>query len=208
LDADWIKCGARCVSYTFELTMYVAEVEINKEDYLACNRYYLKRYFGVKEIILLAILFVAGIVLYFVFEQIFMIIMSGVTLILTLAVVLLYLYTGRRQYLEEFVARSTHKWTITFDDDQYAIETHEKNGEQAFTEVRDYTQVDRIAIVKNAIYIYTSPATIYYLKKESMKIGEYEDLLIFIKEKFHPMKFKMKQKRSSQFPINPLGPKI
>lgn len=188
--------------------MYIAEVEINKEDYLACNRYYLKRYFGVKEIILLIILFIAGIALYFVFEQIFMLIMSGVTLLLVLAVVILYLYTGKKQYAEEFVARETHKWTITFEEDRYIIETHEKNGEESFSEIRDYTQVDRIAIRKDIVFIYTSPATIYFFKRESVQNNAYEDLVVFIKEKFHPMKFRMKQKRSLQFPINPLGPKI
>lgn len=187
--------------------MFVAEVDINKNDYLLCNRYYLRRYFGVKELILLGILFVAGIVLYFVFQQIFMLIMSGITLLLTLAVVLLYLYTGKRQYKEEFLARDTRKWTISFDESEYAIETHEKNGEESFTEVRDYTQVDRIAIRKDRIFLYTSPATIYYIKRENMTSGNYEDLIIFIKEKFHPMKFKMKQKKSMQFPYNPLGPK-
>lgn len=189
--------------------MFVVNVEINKADYVKCNQYYLRRYFGVKEIILLCLLFAGGIALFFAFQQIFMLIMSGITLFLTVLLVVIFVALGKKQYKQEFVDRNTKLWTFTFSETEYSIETHENDGKDAYKEIREYDQVDRIAILedKGIIYFYTSPATMYYIKKDNLPDGEFDKLISFMREKFNPMKFRMRQKKISQYPRNILGPK-
>ncbi|HQC54483.1 MAG TPA: hypothetical protein PKX91_02015 [Clostridia bacterium] len=135
--------------------------------------------------------------------------MSGITLFLTGLLVVIFIVLGQKQYKQEFEARKTKLWTFTFSETDYSIETHENEGKDAYKEIREYEQVDRIAILeeKGIIYFYTSPATMYYIKKENLPDGEFGKLVEFMREKFNPMKFRMRQKRTSQYPRNILGPK-
>lgn len=187
--------------------MFIANVDIDKKEYIKCNRYYLRRYFGVKEIILILLLFGGGIALFFVFKQIFMLIMSGITLFLVALLVSIFVGLGSKQYKQEIEDRKTKQWTLMFEETGYSIETHENEGKDSYKEIREYDNVDRIAILNDIIYLYTSPATMYYIKRDSLKEGEFDKLVEFMHLKFHPMKFKMKQKRVSQFPHTFMGPK-
>lgn len=179
--------------------MFKTQIKINKKDYLKCNLYYLKKYIGIKEIILSVFLFIAGAVLCFLFKNLFILIMCGVTLVLMGGALLFYIGTSNAGYKMEFEKRGATKWEISFDTEGFTVDTYERGGEDMFTEKRLFSQVDRIAILKDRVYIFANSAVMYYIKYNDFTEGNFIEFCEYIKTVADPSKFKMKAKRK-QFP--------
>ena len=64
------------------MNRFKATVKINEKDYMACSRYYLSKYVGVKELVLVLALIIGAFVMYFAFDQIIVAILAVVTLLL------------------------------------------------------------------------------------------------------------------------------
>lgn len=178
---------------------FFTRVKIEEKDYLRASNYYLKKYMGIREYILLAVLLIGGLVLYFAFNQLFILILCGITVLLMAGTIIAYVATSKRSYKSEFVQRNAHEWDITFTEEEIIIETLEDNGENPYTEKRTYEQIEKVAILKDRVYIYTGVATLIYIKYDSFEEGNFIDFCEFIKNKFDPAKFKMKTKRK-QYP--------
>lgn len=179
--------------------MFSARVKINKKDYLACNRYYLKKYLGVKEYVLFAILAVGGVVLNFVFDQPFILIVSGVTILLALAVVAAYNATSAKTFKLAFENRQVTEWRIIFDETGFDVETYEDRGEKMYPERFEFKNLDKAAVLKDRVYLFTGEAVMFYVKYDAMTGGNFIDFCEFIEKSVDASKFRMKTKRK-QFP--------
>ncbi len=184
------------------MNKFKATVNITEKDYLACSRYYLRKYIGVKELILVLALIVGAFVAYFAFNQIVIAILAVVTILLMGAAVVVYLVVSKKNYTEEFVKRNTKKWELAFHEDGFDITVFEQDGADAYTEKRSYDQVEKVALKKDRVYVYAGAASMYYVKFDSMTEGNFIEFCEFAKTKIDPYKFKMKDKRrkNKQFP--------
>lgn len=184
------------------MSRFKATTQINAKDYMACNSYYLRKYVGIKELILVAFLIIGALVLYFAFDQMVMLIFAGVTIVIMAAAIVIYLAVSKKNFTEEFVKRNTHTWDFNFYEDGFDITVNEELGEKVYTEKRSYDQVEKVAILKDRVYIYAGPASMYYVKYDAMTEGNFIEFCEFVKEKIEPYKFKMKDKRrkNKQFP--------
>ncbi|MBQ4073053.1 MAG: hypothetical protein IJD50_05000 [Clostridia bacterium] len=181
---------------------FKATVKINEKDYMACSSYYLRKYVGIKELILVIALIVGAFVMYFAFNQIIVAILAGITLLLMAGAVLVYLFVSKKNYVEEYKKRNTVTWDFAFHEDGFDITINEQGGEDAYTEKRSYDQVEKVALKKDRVYIYAGAASMYYIKYDSMTEGNFIEFCEFAKSKIDPYKFKMKDKRrkNKQFP--------
>lgn len=182
--------------------MFSAKVDINAKDYLACNRYYLKKYLGVKEYLLVAFLALGGLFLYFAFNQWLILLLCGIAILLMVGAIIVYFVAARKGYTEEFVKRNAHIWEIRFLEDEFEVTVLEENGEKPYTEKRTYSSIDKVAILKDRVYIFAGAATMYYIKYDSMTEGNFIEFCEFVKNKIEPAKFKMKdsRKKHRQYP--------
>lgn len=182
--------------------MFGARIDINSKDYLKCNRYYLKKYLGVREYILVAFLLFGGLFLYFAFNQWLILMFCGIAIALMIGAVAVYFIVARKSFTEEFVKRNTHIWEIRFLEDEFEVTTLEENGEKPYTEKRPYATIDKVAILKDRVYIFAGPATMYYIKYDAMTEGNFIEFCEFVKNKIEPAKFKMKdsRKKHRQYP--------
>ena len=92
--------------------MFEATVDINAKDYNACTLYYLKKFVGVKEYILVGFLLIGGLVLFFAFNQWLILALCGVTVLLMAAAIVVYIALARKGYREEFVKRNNARMEI------------------------------------------------------------------------------------------------
>lgn len=182
--------------------MFEATVDINAKDYNACTLYYLKKFVGVKEYILVGFLLIGGLVLFFAFNQWLILALCGVTVLLMAAAIVVYIALARKGYREEFVKRNTHEWKFAFHEEEFTVETLEENGEKPYTEKFSYDRVERVALRKDRVYIYCGAALSYYIRYDNMTTGTFIDFCEFVKKKIEPAKFKMKEgrRRNKQFP--------
>ena len=181
---------------------FKATVKITERDYMAMSRYYLLKYIGIKELILVLALIVGAFVMYFAFNQVIVAILAGVTLLLMAGAVVVYLAVSKKNYTEEYAKRHTTTWDFAFHEDGFDITVNEQGGEDAYIEKRSYDQVEKVALKKDRVYIYAGAASMYYIKFDSMTEGNFIEFCEFAKSKIDPYKFKMKEKRrkNKQFP--------
>ena len=90
------------------MNRFKATVKINEKDYMACARYYLRKYVGIKELVLVIALIVGAFVMYFAFNQVVVAILAGITLLLMAGAVVVYLVVSKKNYKEEFQKRNSH----------------------------------------------------------------------------------------------------
>lgn len=173
--------------------MFRVNLKIDKKDFMSCNIYYLRKYFGVKEIVLISLLLIAGIVLNIYFGNSLMMIAAAVAFFLIGGSMVFYLVTSQQTFKFEFVRRGTTHQEIIFLDDKFEITTFER--EKTYKDMFYYNKIDRIAIKNDVVYIYATTALNYYIKRDSFSEGKFDEFCIFIREKVNPMVFKMKQKK-------------
>jgi len=181
--------------------MFKSKVKINQKDYLACNLYYLKKYLGVREFVMVGLLFVASVVVFLMTMQYFLIIMSGIVVILLLGALAFYQITSVKGYKMEFAARGATHWEISFGELGLVADTFEKGGDVKFQHKCLYAELEKAAILKDKIYLYVGAAMCFYVTYDSMTEGNFIALCDFLKEKIPAVKFKMRTKKK-QFPYS------
>lgn len=184
------------------MNKFKATVKITEKDYMAMSRYYLRKYVGIKELILVLALLIGAFVMYFAFNQVIVAILAGVTIVLMAGAIVVYLIISKKNYVEEYEKRHTSSWEFAFREDEFDITVNEQGGEDAYTERRSYDQIEKVALLKDRVYIYAGAASMYYVKFDSMTEGNFIEFCEFIKSKVDPYKLKMKEKRrkNKQFP--------
>ena len=115
------------------------------------NVYYLRRFFGVKEGVLVALLIIGGLVLFFAFRQWLILLLAGITVVIMAGAVAVYLGISKKTFREEYVKRHTEEIAATFDETEFSVEIREERGERSYTEKRGYDAIEKIALLKERI---------------------------------------------------------
>jgi hypothetical protein len=173
--------------------MFKTEVEINRKDFLLANANYLKKYIGLREYILLALLLGASIFL--VFAQIYWVfILFGVTVFIILFCLGLFMVVANKGYTVEFEKRRATKWEINFFGDTFSVKQFE--GDKEYNENYKYTEIEKLLVRRAVVYVYCGTATAYYIKPNSFAEGDFISFIDFIKAKMNPLQLNMKMKRA------------
>lgn len=167
-------------------------VKCNKKDYFKCSMYYMRRYFGLRECILLAILLTAGILLQVFADMMLVLIFFGVTMLVVLVTAVLFMWTSVSGYKLELEKQGIAYHKIHFDEDSLTAVYLNAGGEQIATEKFDYSQIEAVVIRKKFIYIYAGVAIFYYLKKEEIGEEKLTDLAAYLRTNVPKEKFKFK----------------
>lgn len=184
--------------------MFKTSNKIDLKEFLLCNIYYLKKYIGIKEPILLGLLWVAGIVMETVFHRHFVIIMAGVTTGLIIIAVVIYVVVTIKTFRLAYSKRQATKWDMFFNDTGYVVDTYEKNGDEKYSEKRLFADVAAVAILKDRVYIYGSTAIMYYVMPESFTEGNFAEFCEWLKSVLPPEKRNLRKmnRRNKQFPYH------
>lgn len=154
--------------------------------------YYMRRYFGLRECILLAILLTAGILLQVFADMTLVLIFFGVTMLVVLVTAVLFVWTSVSGYKLELEKQGIAYHKIHFDEDSLTAVYLNAGGEQIATEKFDYSQIEAVVIRKKFIYIYAGVAIFYYLKKEEIGEEKLTDLAAYLRTNVPKEKFKFK----------------
>ena len=182
--------------------MFKTLTKLDPKTHFKMNVYYLRRFFGVKEGILVAILLVGGLVLFFAFDQWLILLLAGLTVVIMAGAMGIYLAISKKGYNEEYLKRHTDEIRMEFDEEDFSIEVLEERGERAYTEKRAYDAVEKIALLKDRIYIFLGAGLAYYIMYTDMTEGDFGSLCEFLRSKVNPAAFRMKdsRRRNKQFP--------
>ncbi|MDR2266119.1 MAG: hypothetical protein LBE09_00840 [Christensenellaceae bacterium] len=156
--------------------------------------YYLKKYIGVREIVLTAFLFIAGLVLGLGFNNLVVLILCAATIALIAFCIALYVAVASGGYKQEFEKRGATKWEISFNELGVTADVFENDGTTKFTDKKLYEDIDKIALLKDKAYVYFSTAIMFYINYTDFRIGNFVDFCEFIRERVDPKKLKMKAK--------------
>lgn len=183
---------------------FQVEVPIEKKPYMAASMYYLKRYIGVREIVLFTLLFLLGLGLFFWTQAIWAIVLAGVTVFIVAAVVVFYWATALAGYRMEFEKRGATHWQMRFTEKEFLVETHEA-GDKVYPEKRAILSFDRVAIKKDRVYLYFSGAIMYYIPYNAkFTEGNFVEFTEWIRQVMPPEKFKMRSRKRNfkQYPYS------
>lgn len=185
--------------------MFQVKVNIEKKDYMGCNLYYLKRYVGVREIVLMIFLCILGIGMYLWLNTLWALILTAVTVVLVAAVLLFYWGTSLAGYKMEFEKRKALYWQMTFQKEDFLVETFEsaEPENKCYPEKRPLVDLERVAIKKDRVYLYVNSAVMFYVRYDSEFIeGNFVEFAEYLKDTLPPEKFRMKGKRFKMFPYS------
>ncbi|NLL56378.1 MAG: hypothetical protein GX242_04090 [Clostridiales bacterium] len=167
--------------------------KLDKKTYFRCSMYYLKRFLGLREIILVTLLFAVSVWLYAAYDIFIALIFFGVTAALIIIAVALFLITGILGYKHDYEKMQTEFHKLDFLQDRLVVTSLDKAGEPIFSEDFPYQKIEKIALRKNEIFIYAAVAINYYVTQESMKENTLDELKEWLMEKASPDKFKIKK---------------
>lgn len=111
--------------------MFKTQTTLDRKDYFKMNVYYLRRFFGVREGILVALLLVGGFVLLFAFDQWIVAMLAGIAILIMIAAMIAYLVLADKGYREEYEKRHTEKINISFNEEDFTVEVMEERGERS-----------------------------------------------------------------------------
>ncbi|MDR3186537.1 MAG: hypothetical protein LBU04_07050 [Christensenellaceae bacterium] len=174
--------------------MYEADVKINKKKWVDCNLYYLRKFIGFKEILLVVLLIISGLVLGIGAQNYFILVISGITILILFVALIIYYSTTLSGFKNEFQSREASKWLFSFSEVGVTIYLFEKGVETQYSEKRFYEELDRIALLKDKVYLYFGAALMYYIDYSDFTKGNFVEFCEFLKERVEPKKFKMKAK--------------
>ena len=182
--------------------MFKTQTTLDRKDYFKMNVYYLRRFFGVREGILVALLLVGGFVLLFAFDQWIIAMLAGIAILIMIAAMIAYLALSDKGYREEYEKRHTEKINVSFDEEDFTVEVMEERGERSYSERRGYDAVEKIALLKDRLYLFLGAGVAYYVKYDDLTEGDFGNLCEFLRSKVHPMAFKMRasRRKNRQFP--------
>ncbi|HOO22128.1 MAG TPA: hypothetical protein PKY53_00390 [Clostridia bacterium] len=173
---------------------YIKVVQkLNKNGYFLCSMYYLKRFVGVREIVLVSLLSILAVWLYVAYEIFIALIFLGVTIALILLAVVLFLVTGIWGYKHDFEKTDIEYHQLEFYPDRFIAASLNKVGEPVHGEEHSYDKIEAIALRKDRIYIYAGVALFYYVTAQSMKENTLDELKGFLQEYVKPEKFRLKR---------------
>lgn len=169
-------------------------VKTDKKDYFLCSMFLMKKYFGLREIILLSILFVAGLFLYLFNGYILIFILFGVTCALLLFTFILFLWTSISGYKVDVVKKNVGFIKLDFQEKTVVATSLTRTGDFIFSETHFYDKLENIVIKKHKIYIYAGVAIFYYINKNELKLNEATELETLLKSGVPAAKFTFRKR--------------
>ncbi len=140
----------------------------DKKAYFNCSMYYMRKYFGLREIILLSILLGIGLALFFTSGVFFILILFGVCVLIIGIAALLFVWTAVSGFKVDFEKLGIEKKVLFFKDDLIEVVSLDKYGKELYKETHFYDKLDKIAVRKDVIYIYAQVSVFYYITAESL----------------------------------------
>ncbi len=169
------------------------EICADKDEYFRANMYYMRKYFGLREIILLALLLGIGIGLYFLSGTIAMLIMFGICVVIIFIAFLLFVATGKGGYKIDVIKKGVVRQKLEFRDNAIVVTNYNSDGKALFEETHFYERLDKIAVRKNVIYIYAQAAVFYYIKADKFDTETRQKIVNILQEHVPPQTFRMKK---------------
>lgn len=167
-------------------------VKCNKKDHFNCSMYFMKRYFGLREIILMALLLIAGVLLYVFSDTIIILVFFGITVFVLLLTIVLFVWTSLAGCKHDLVKQGIAWQKIHFGQNEMTVVYLDAGGEQLFTEKHEYSKIEAVVIKKNFIYIYAGVAIFFYIKKSETEGEEFLALCNHLRTFVPAEKFKFK----------------
>lgn len=171
------------------LTIYI---EADRKEYFRCSMYYMRKYFGLREIILLTVLLAVALALFFLFANVFLLILFGVSVLIILIAFVLFLITSRGGYVLDVEKRGVYKQKLEFTEDALIVTNLDKAGTPVFIETHYYDKIDKISMKDSRIYIYAQASVFYYIIAKKYDRETCEKVVDFIKTHVSEKTLKMK----------------
>jgi hypothetical protein len=165
----------------------------DKKSYFRCSMYYMRKYFGLREIILLALLLAVGIFMYVYGKQIAMLILFAVACLIILLAFVLFIVTSIGGYKVDIEKKGITKQVLDFGENEITVTNIGEKGNPIFRETHTYEKLDKIAVRKKFIYIYALVSVFYYVDAAKYDIGTRQALVDFLTSHVSGDKFKMKK---------------
>ena len=172
------------------LTIYI---DADQKAYFNCSMYYMRKYFGLREIILLSVLLVTAIVLYVLTWNLFLIILFGLSVLVILIALVLFIVTSRGGYQLDVVKKGIYRQKLEFTEDALLVTNMDKAGTPIFIETHPYDKIDKISVKKERIYIYAQVSVFYYILAKKYDQETCEKLVSFLKSHVSEETLKMKK---------------
>lgn len=174
-------------------------INTDKQEYFKCSMYLMRKYFGLREIILLFILMVAAVLLYVFSNNILIFVLFGITCALLFFTFLLFLWTSISGYKVDVEKKKIAKIKLLFEDKALIATSLGKGGEPIFSETHNYEKLENVVIKRNFIYIYAGVAVFYYINKKDLSEEMWAELGQTLFDIVPPEKFRFR-KRIRTFP--------
>ncbi len=168
------------------------QLKTDKKEYFKCSMYYMRRYFGLREIILMSILFIAGMLLYFLADLILILIFFGLTCAVLLVTVVLFVWTSLAGCKHDLEKIGVAAQKLHFDENALNVEFYDKGGELVSCENYEYSQMEAVVVKKRFIYIYAAIAIFFYIKRDKIGDKDFNELGLYLRENVPEAKFKFK----------------
>ncbi len=178
--------------YYSNMNYFTIKQNISRKDYIDMSVYYLRRYIGLRQIILLLSLVVIGVVMFLWTGRLTMLILGGCSFGLLGIAVAIYVGASIAGYKLEFADRQATHWIMDFETSGFTVDTYEQGGSSKFTEKCSYEKIEKVAIKKDRVYIYIGSAVMFVVKHDSFTTGNFIDFVDFIKAQVDSTKLKMK----------------
>lgn len=169
-------------------------VNTNKQEYFKCSMYLMRKYFGLREIILLFILMIAAVILYVFSNNILIFVLFGITCALLFFTFLLFLWTSISGYKVDIEKKKIAKIKLLFEDNMLIATSCGKGGEPIFSETHYYEKLENVVIKKNFIYIYAGVAVFYYINKKELSEDKWAELNQNLASGIPPEKFRFRKR--------------
>ena len=165
-------------------------INVDKNKYFKCSMYYMRRYFGLREIILLSLLLGIGLFLFLYLANIIFLVLFGVSALIILFALVLFIITSKNGSKLDYDKMGVVQQQLDFYLDGILVTNLDKNGNPIFRETHFYEKLDRIALKPKFIYIYAFTSVFYYIYPEDLSDDQRAGLVKFMREHIPADKFK------------------
>jgi len=162
----------------------------------------MRRYFGLREIILFTILAGLAIGLYILSEIIFILVLFFIAIGLLFLTLFMFVWTALSGYKVDVLRKNIAKIILTFGEGALKAESVDTSGVTVRTEEFAYARLEKIAVRMNRIYIYAAVSVFFYVLASDVGAQSLADLETFLRGKLPEDKFKFK-KTVRRYPKKP-----
>ena len=155
----------------------------DKKAYFNCSMYYMRKYFGLREIILLSILLGIGLGLFIFLKTYFILILFGVCLLIIGIAFLLFVWTSVSGFKVDYEKLGIAKKVLRFGEDHIEAISLDKYGKELYKETHSYDKLDKIAVKRDVIYIYAQVSVFYYITAETLSDEDRNKFVELLHEK-------------------------